>query len=293
MAKKFAPRISKSARKTIDLAEKLDRDLFKVSDDKLLRGARLDEMRLKDITVKEQVRTKFNDASLRDLGENIRVNGLIQPLVVHYKQGVYTLICGERRYRAMTLIQMEKAPCFILENKSEEELMAIQFSENSARESLHYIDRADGILNYQKTTKASERKIQTALGISKSEVHRSLMIARMPAKLKEAAKLYDIEKYVLVEFEAIDNPSFKKEVEKQVLAGKITKRSQLKTVMTKGVVSPGRKKAAEKKVTLPRGASASAFLKAMESRSKDLKLDKKTRELFKTLVEETKEIVDL
>jgi ParB family transcriptional regulator, chromosome partitioning protein len=290
MAKKFAPRVSKSERKTIDLSEKLDRDLFKLSDDKLLKGARLDELKLKDITVKEQVRTKFNDSSLKELAENIRVNGLIQPLVVHYAKGTYTLICGERRFRAMSLIKFEKAPCFILENKTEQELMAIQFSENSARESLHYIDRADGILNYQKATKASERKIQTALGISKSEVHRSLMIARMPNKLKEAAKTHNIEKYVLVEFEALDNTPFKKEIEKMVLEGKITKRSQLKTAVTRGVISPGRRKSA--KASLPKGMTASAFLKAMDSRSKELKLDKKTRDLLKSLVEETKEIVD-
>lgn len=293
MAKKFAPRVSKSERKTIDLAEKLDKDLFRHSDDKLLRGARLDELRLKDINVKEQVRTKFNDASIKELADNIRANGLIQPLVVHYSRGSYTLICGERRFRAMSSIPMDKAPCFILENKSEQELMAIQFSENSARESLHYIDRADGILNYQKATKASERKIQSALGISKSEVHRSLMIARMPKKLKEAAKVHNIEKYVLVEFEAMDNGPFKKQVEKMVLEGQITKRSQLKTAITKGVVSTGKRKGASKKVSLPKGMTASAFLKAMDSRSKELKLDKKTRDLLKTLVEDTKEIVDL
>ncbi len=293
MAKTFAPRVAKNDRKTIDLSEKLDRDLFKLADERLLKGARLDELKLSEITVKEQVRTKFNDQSLRELAENIKINGLIQPLVVHYRFGKYTLICGERRFRAMSLINMEKTPCFILENKTEEELMAIQFSENTAREALHYIDRADGILNYQKATKASERKIQSALGISKSEVHRSLMIAKMPAKIKEAAKTHNIEKYVLVEYEAIENSAFKKQVEKMVLEGKITKRSQLKTALTKGVVSAGRKQSRNTKASLPKGMSASAFLKAMDTRSKELKMDKKTRELFKSLVEETKEMVDL
>lgn len=293
MAKTFAPRVAKNARKTIDLSEKLDRDLFKLADERLLKGARLDEIKLSEITVKEQVRTKFNDQSLRELAENIKINGLIQPLVVHYRFGKHTLICGERRFRAMSLINMEKTPCFILENKTEEELMAIQFSENTAREALHYIDRADGILNYQKATKASERKIQSALGISKSEVHRSLIIAKMPAKIKEAAKTHNIEKYVLVEYEAIENSAFKKQVEKMVLEGKITKRSQLKSALTKGVVGAGRKQSRNAKASLPKGMSASAFLKAMDTRSKELKMDKKTRDLLKSLVEETKEMVDL
>jgi ParB family chromosome partitioning protein len=38
--------------------------------------------------------------------------------------------------------------------------------------------------------------------------------------------------------------------------------------------------------------TAAAFLKAMDSKSKDLKLDKETRELIKSLVDETKEMVD-
>lgn len=293
MAKSFEPRVSKKKRKTLDFSDRLDRDRFDISDERLLKGARLEEVRLSLIQVNDQVRTKFNDASLKELSENIKINGLIQPLVVHYSRGKYTLICGERRYRAMHLIDMKEAPCFILENKTEDELMAIQFSENSSRESLHYIDRADGILNYQKTTKASERKIQSALGISKSEVHRSLMIARMPKRLKEAAKAHDIEKYVLVEFDALENGPDKKQVEKLVLKGEITKRSQLKNAIKKGVVSTGRKKAAKgKKVTIPKGMTAAAFLKAMESKSKDMNLDKETRDMIKGLVDETKEMMD-
>ena len=132
MAKKFAPRVSKRQRKTIDLASSLDSKLKeRLSGDRLLEGAKLDEVFLKEIVVKEQVRTKFNDSSLTELAENIRMNGLIQPLVLHRdKIGRLVLICGERRYRAMSLIKKEKCPCFILDKKNEQELMAIQFSEN-------------------------------------------------------------------------------------------------------------------------------------------------------------------
>jgi len=189
MSKTFAARVSKKERKTIDLSEKVGREIFKISDERLLQGAKLDEIFLKNIVVKEQVRTKFNDESIKDLAKNIEINGLIQPLVLHKdKNGSYRLICGERRFRALSFNKAEKAPCFVLENKTEEELMAIQFSENSSREELHWVDKADGILNYQIATEASERKIQAALGISKSEVHRSLLIAKMPKNLKEAAK---------------------------------------------------------------------------------------------------------
>jgi ParB family chromosome partitioning protein len=293
MSKTFAARVSKKERKTIDLAEKVGRDIFKISDERLLQGAKLDEISLKNIVVKEQVRTKFNDDSIRDLAKNIEINGLIQPLVLHKdKNGTYRLICGERRFRALSFNKADKAPCFVLENKTEEELMAIQFSENSSREELHWVDKADGILNYQIATEASERKIQAALGISKSEVHRSLLIAKMPKVLKEAAKKHDIEKYVLLEWDAMDKGALKSDVEKKILAGDVTKRAELAKIITNGNLIKGGKKGDGAKAALPKGISANAFLKAMTSKTKDLNLDKKTQELLRALVEETKEMMD-
>ncbi len=227
MSKDFAPRVSKRERKSISF----DDQLYRFSDSKLLEGARLAEIKLKEILVKEQVRTKFNDDSIRELANNIKANGLIQPLVIHLKGAVYRLICGERRFRAMSLIEQESAPCFILENKTDEELMAIQFSENSSREELHYVDKADGIFNYHAATQASERKIVEALGISKSEVHRGLLIARLPQEVREAAKKYDVEKYVLLELGALPPGPTKQKIEAKIILGVITKRNDLKKLL--------------------------------------------------------------
>ncbi len=288
MAKSFAPRVSKKERTVVAF----DPNLYKVSDEKLLQGAKLDEIKLKDIVVKEQVRTKFNDDSLRELAANIKANGLIQPLVLHKSGGTYTLICGERRFRAMSMIPLEKAPCFVLEKKTDEELMAIQFSENSARESLHYIDKADGVYNYQKATGASERKIVDALGISKTEVHRALLLSKLPKEVKEAAKKYDIEKYVLLEFDAVEDKDLRQKICDQIAKGEVLRRTDLKKALS-GAALRGGKRKEESVPAIPRGLSAQAFLKAMQSKSKDMKLDKNTRKILETLVEETKEIIDL
>ena len=291
MAKKFAARVSKRNRVQLDLSERVDKEIFDLSDKKLLQGAKLDEIKLKDVKVKDQVRTKFNDDSIKELAANIEENGLIQPLVLHLKKGEYTLICGERRFRAMSTISMKKAPCFVLENKNEDELMAIQFSENSSREELHYIDKADGIYNYQKATRASERKIVAALGISKTEVHRSLIIGRLPKKIKEASKKFDIEKYVLLEYSALDKGSLRKKIEKEICTGRLFKRSQIKKIIRDGVLS--QTKGRRTKAALPAGLTASAFIKAMNAKTKNMNIDKDTQKLLAKLMEEAKEIVDV
>ena len=293
MAKQFAARVSKRNREIKDIAAHIDPSIFELNDQKLLKGAQLDNIDLSKITVKKQVRTKFNDESIRDLAANIDENGLIQPLVVHREGNKYVLICGERRFRAMsTLPKMKQAPCFILENKSPEELMAIQFSENSAREQLHYIDQADSIFGYKKLTGASERKIQAALGISKSEVHRCLLIAKLPKTVKEAAKIHNTEKYVLLEWYALEKGQLRTDIQKKIMDGLITKRLQLKKAIKEGggIITAGRKKATKKASP---NVSAQLLMKAMKEKSKDMKLDRKSQQMLKMLMEEAQEIVDL
>lgn len=275
MAKDFSPRVSKRERKVTDITSGIDEKILRANDQKLLRGAQLANIALDQIVVREQVRTKFNDESLRELGENIKVNGLIQPLVLHREGNKFVLICGERRFRAMTLIEMKEAPCFILENKTKEELMAIQFSENQAREDLHYIDQADSIYGYQKLTGTSERKITAALGISKSEVHRCLMIAKLPRDIKEAAKTYNTEKYVLLEWNELPKNEFKDEIKAKILAGDITKRLQLKRIISQLKIEPKKKKKED---------SVEKLMKVLKTQMKDPKLQAKAKALMAELV---------
>ena len=277
MAKEFTARISKRERRVTDITTGIDEKILLANDQKLLRGAQLANIQLKDIVVREQVRTKFNDESLRELAENIKVNGLIQPLVLHREGDKFVLICGERRFRAMSLIALPEAPCFILENKTKEELMAIQFSENQAREDLHYIDQADSIYGYQKLTGTSERKITAALGISKSEVHRCLMIAKLPTDLKEAAKKFNTEKYVLLEWDELPKNEFKDEIKEKILAGDITKRLQLKRIISQLKIEKPKKK---------REDSVEKLMKVLKTQMKDPKLQARAKEMMKELVGE-------
>jgi len=290
MVKKFAARVSKKDRVKKDLISSLDENIFRLNDEKLLKGAQLDNIKLNRITVKKQVRTKFNDSSISELAANIKENGLIQPLVIHRDGANFVLICGERRFRAMSTIEdMNEAPCFILEDKTAEELMAIQFSENSAREQLHYIDQADSIFGYKKLTGASERKIQAALGISKSEVHRCLLIAKVPKTVKEAAKIHNTEKYVLLEWSALKSGSVRDALRKQIISGEITKRLQLKrAINASGVVVKSKTKTKAKEKP---NASANLFIKAMKEKSKGMDLSKQEMAMIKKLMSETSELL--
>ena len=57
-----------------------------------------------------QARTIWNEDELSELAESIRVNGIVQPILVRPANGSYQIIAGERRFRAAKLASLEKVP---------------------------------------------------------------------------------------------------------------------------------------------------------------------------------------
>ena len=62
-----------------------------------------------------QPRTSIDEASLNELVQSIKENGLIEPLVVRFVDGFYELIAGHRRLMALKALNLETAPVYILD----------------------------------------------------------------------------------------------------------------------------------------------------------------------------------
>lgn len=92
------------------------------------------------------VRVYIDQLRVRDLAENISVNGLLHPLVVRREGGAYGIVCGRMRFEAIKLLREEKpevfaklfpngVPCFIRE-LSDREAVELSLSENLRQNSL-------------------------------------------------------------------------------------------------------------------------------------------------------------
>lgn len=88
-----------------------------------------------------QPRKKFDEEKLRELSESIKEHGLLQPIVVIKKKGVFILIAGERRLRASKLAEKEKIRA-IIADISLEKLRELALMENIQRENLNPIELA-------------------------------------------------------------------------------------------------------------------------------------------------------
>lgn len=90
-------------------------------------------------------RKTFDQESLNELAENIKENGLIQPITVRKlpkgSDHKFEIVCGERRYRAVTIAGMEEIPCVVRE-LDDKQAFAAMIIENLQRKDVDPMEEA-------------------------------------------------------------------------------------------------------------------------------------------------------
>ncbi len=85
----------------------------------------------------------------------------------------------------------------------------------------------------------SERKLATAMELSKSEIHRLKLIGSLPPEVLTKALEHKVEKYVLIDVYFIEDENFKKFLMGEIMAGNILERKDLRHRYFKQVYSRG------------------------------------------------------
>lgn len=93
----------------------------------------------------DQPRRYFSPEAMQQLVESVKVNGILQPLLVRPLEGGYELVAGERRLRAAKEAGLEEVPVMVREMT---DALATQFAltENLQREDLNPVEETEGIL---------------------------------------------------------------------------------------------------------------------------------------------------
>jgi ParB family chromosome partitioning protein len=138
-----------------------------------------------------QPRRSFDGEKLQELAESIRQYGVLSPILVRAGAlpGRYTIISGERRYRASQIAGLAAIPAMVSQGESEDgRTLAIQLVENLQRDDLSPLERAQAIGALRDGHNLSIRDIAERLNISKSAVQRSLEILQLPDDLLNALR---------------------------------------------------------------------------------------------------------
>jgi ParB family chromosome partitioning protein len=138
-----------------------------------------------------QPRRSFDEEKLQELSESIKLYGVLSPILVRAGAlpGRYTIISGERRYRASQLAGLAAIPAIVSQGEGEDSrTLAIQLVENLQRDDLSSLERAQAIGALRDGHNLSIREIAEKLSISKSAVQRSLEILLLPDDLLNALR---------------------------------------------------------------------------------------------------------
>ena len=114
-------------------------------EEKQLENDVLKNLKITDIEPnREQARKKFDEEAILELSESIKMYGVIQPIVVTKKDGYYSIIAGERRWRAAKKAGLKEIPAIIREDDDKTNKQ-ISLIENIQRENLNAVEKAYGI----------------------------------------------------------------------------------------------------------------------------------------------------
>lgn len=134
---------------------------------------------------KYQPRTHMDKESLAELAESIKVQGVMQPILVRpVSPGSYEIIAGERRWRAAQLAGLSEVPALIRE-VPDEAALAMSLIENIQRENLNPLEEAMGIQRLIKEFGMTHQVASQALGSSRSAVSNLLRLLNLPAAVQE------------------------------------------------------------------------------------------------------------
>jgi ParB family chromosome partitioning protein len=135
-----------------------------------------------------QPRTTFEEESLKELSDSIKVHGVIQPITVRkIENNKYQLIAGERRLRASKLAGKTEIPGFV-RTASDQESIEIALIENIQREDLNPLEIAINYKRLQDECDLTQEELAVRLGKNRSTVTNFLRLLRLPPDIQAALR---------------------------------------------------------------------------------------------------------
>ncbi len=140
-----------------------------------------------------QPRTKMDDASLAELAESIRAEGIISPVIVRPVGGAqFEIIAGERRFRAAQKAGLERVPV-IIRDVGDEHALAMALIENIQREDLNPLEEAAGIQRLVDEFRFTHEAAARAIGRSRSATSNLLRLLTLTDEVKAMLMAGEIE----------------------------------------------------------------------------------------------------
>ena len=132
-----------------------------------------------------QPRAAMDEAALAELADSIREHGILQPLIVTHAGSGYTLVAGERRWRAARAAGLRTVPALV-KDTTPRQLLELALVENIQRQELNPLEEASAYQQLVEEHSLKQDEVAHRVGKSRSAVANSLRLLKLPPEAKLA-----------------------------------------------------------------------------------------------------------
>jgi len=144
------------------------------------------ELPLKDITPNpHQPRKIFNEESLQELANSIKKDGLLQPIIVKENLDGYTIIAGERRYRASKIAKLTTIRAIVI-NVNDDKVREFALLENIQRDDLNSIELAIAYDELIKLHNITHEELSLLINKSRTNITNTIRLLQLSSNTQKA-----------------------------------------------------------------------------------------------------------
>ena len=185
-----------------------------------------------------QPRKDFDDEALSELAESIAQHGLIQPIVVKsLSNGRYSIIAGERRWRACRMAGLHEVPVIIKEADGQE-LMELALIENLQREDLNAVEEALGYRSLIDSYGLTQDEVAKRMAKSRAAVTNTLRLLNLKENELEALRTGAISAGHARALLAVEDEDIRKKMFELALSGASVRELERLASLAKKAPSP-------------------------------------------------------
>jgi ParB family chromosome partitioning protein len=136
----------------------------------------------KIVANKAQPRKIFKEKELLELSESIKENGVIQPIIVVEREGIFEIIAGERRYRASKLAGLTKIPV-VVKRATKKDVLVMSIIENVQRSDLNCVEEALAYFQLMNEFELTQEEVAKKIGKERSTIANFLRVLKLPKEV--------------------------------------------------------------------------------------------------------------
>ncbi len=207
----------------------------------------------------EQPRTRFTETNLDELAQSIRVNGVVQPILVRKSGSGYELVAGERRWRASQRAGLTKIPA-VVKDISDDKLLELALVENIQRQELNAIEEARAYKKLIDSIGLTQEMVAGRVGKDRTFIANYLRLLKLPGDIQDLVSEERISVGHARALLMVDNSDAQRRVARSIMEMSLSVRETEKAVKR---IARGETTAIEKKPDKP---PVDANLKAAETK---------------------------